>query len=56
MTDYAYGINAIRDGHRGANSIGVLLQLDLAKPGHQITAPLPSLWQGLQEGLQKIFP
>jgi hypothetical protein len=52
MTDYAYGINAIRDNHRGANSIGVLLQLDLGKPEHQFNATEPSLWQGLQRILQ----
>jgi len=48
MTDYAYGINAIRNNHRGANSIGVLLQLDLGKPGRVISVTQPSLWQGLQ--------
>jgi hypothetical protein len=48
MTDYAYGINAIRDGHRGASSIGVLLQLDLGKPGHMFGVTQPSLWQGMQ--------
>ena len=47
MTDYAYGINAIRNGHRGANSIGVLLQIDLGKPGSIFSSP-PSMWQGLQ--------
>jgi hypothetical protein len=48
MTDYAYGINAIRDGHRGANSIGLLLQIDLGKPGHFFNVTQPSLWQGVQ--------
>jgi hypothetical protein len=52
MTDYAYGINAIRNDHRGANSIGVLLQLDLGKPGHAINITQPSLWQGIQRILQ----
>lgn len=52
MTDYAYGINAIRNGHRGAHSIAVLLQLDLGKPGHEFKTTEPSLWQGLQ----RIFP
>ena len=51
LTDYAYGINAIRDGHRGANSIGVLLQIDLGKPSPQIKTTQPSLWQGLQRML-----
>jgi hypothetical protein len=48
MTDYAYGINAIRNGHRGASSIGVLLQFDLGKPGHRFNVTQPSLWQGMQ--------
>ena len=48
MTDYAYGINAIRDNHRGANSIGFLLQLDFGKPGHGFNPTEPSLWQGVQ--------
>ena len=41
MADYAYGINAIRNGHRGANSVGVLLQMDLGKPGKH--SPLSTL-------------
>ncbi|HEY1789341.1 MAG TPA: hypothetical protein VGJ73_14370 [Verrucomicrobiae bacterium] len=52
MTDYAYGVNAIRNGHRGANSIGFLLQLDLGKPGHAISVTQPSLWQGIQRIFQ----
>src|SRR3974377_2379385 len=28
VLEYAYGIDAIRSGGRGANSIGILLQLD----------------------------
>lgn len=48
MTDYAYGINAIRDGHRGAHSVGVLLQIDLGRPGHRFNITEPSLWQGVQ--------
>jgi hypothetical protein len=53
MTDYAYGINAIRDGHRGANSIGVLLQIDLGKfTSHGFTSTQPSLWQGAHKIFQ----
>ena len=48
VTEYAYGINAIRNGHRGANSIGFLLQWDLGKPGHLFNITEPSLWQGVQ--------
>jgi hypothetical protein len=52
MADYAYGINAIRNNHRGANSIGILLQLDLGKPGHVFSVTQPGLWQGIQRILQ----
>jgi hypothetical protein len=52
MADYAYGINAIRNDHRGANSIGFLVQLDLGKPGHAFNITEPSLWQGIQRILQ----
>ena len=31
MLDYGYGIDAIRSHGRGANSIGLLLQMDLGK-------------------------
>jgi hypothetical protein len=48
MTDYAYGINAIRGGQRGANSVGLLLQIDFGKPGHLFNITEPSHWQGLQ--------
>jgi hypothetical protein len=47
MTDYAYGINAIRNDRRGANSVGILLQIDLGKPGAIFGSP-PSLLQSLQ--------
>jgi hypothetical protein len=53
MADYAYGINAIRDNHHGAHSIGVLLQWDLdKKPSHRFNATQPSLWQGMQRIFQ----
>ncbi|HTV42254.1 MAG TPA: hypothetical protein VMF08_16915 [Candidatus Sulfotelmatobacter sp.] len=52
MANYAYGINAIRDGHRGANSIGVLVQIDLGRPGHAISVTQPGLWQGVQRIFQ----
>ncbi|MGH8024412.1 MAG: hypothetical protein ACRED1_12560, partial [Limisphaerales bacterium] len=52
MADYAYGINAIRNNDRGASSVGILLQLDLGKPGHAINITQPSLWQGIQRILE----
>jgi hypothetical protein len=48
MTDYAYGINAIRDNHRGASSVGILLQVDLGKTSHGFNVTQPSLWRGVQ--------
>jgi hypothetical protein len=47
MVDYAYGINAIRSQGRGANSITLLLQIDLGKKRSQgFNSPQPSLWRG----------
>lgn len=50
MVGYAYGIDAIRTGGRGAHSIGFLMQFDL---GHAKSALLnpeePGRWRGLQE-------
>ena len=47
IADYGYGFNAIRDGHRGASTIGVLLQIDLDKIGNSRFHPLePGLWRG----------
>jgi hypothetical protein len=49
MVGYAYGVNAIRSGGRGANSIGILLQLDLAHAAEVFQRPQPpSQWRGLQ--------
>jgi hypothetical protein len=52
MVGYGYGIDAIRSGGRGANSIGILLQLDLEHAAEAFFAPgspTPS------RGLQRIF-
>lgn len=49
MLTYAYGIDAIRDGSRGAHSVGLLLQMDLGKmrsKGFSPTQPLH--WRGWQ--------
>ncbi|HKI67986.1 MAG TPA: hypothetical protein VKA67_00230 [Verrucomicrobiae bacterium] len=51
MIGYAYGVNAIRSGGRGANSIGILMQLDLEKT----RAMLVNLNPLNSRGLQKIF-
>jgi hypothetical protein len=49
VASYAYGIDAIRDGGRGANSVGILLQWDLEKPrGEQFNTPQPNRWRGWQ--------
>lgn len=49
MLDYEYGIDAIRTGGRGANSIGVLIQFDLGQlRSKSFSSPQPSLWHGLQ--------
>lgn len=49
MVNYAYGVDAIRSHGRGANSIGVFLQLDLG-PAHgpAFNPAHPGLWRGWQ--------
>jgi hypothetical protein len=47
IVNYGYGINAIRDGNRGANSISFLLQVDLGMiPGKSFTSTDPDRWRG----------
>jgi hypothetical protein len=49
MLGYAYGIDAIRTHGRGANSIGILMQLDWSRAKNEMFNPTqPSLWQGMQ--------
>ena len=49
---YAYGIDAIRNNGRGANSIGLLMQFDLGrKPGERFNPTQP----GFQRGWQWLF-
>ncbi|MGN6643052.1 MAG: hypothetical protein ACTHKU_08630 [Verrucomicrobiota bacterium] len=49
MVGYAYGIDAIRNNHRGAHSIGVLMQLDLEHARQIFSTPNPpSVWRGFQ--------
>ena len=49
MLGYAYGVDAIRSGERGAHSIGVLLQLDLEKAKEAWIKPEPAgRWRGVQ--------
>lgn len=55
MVGYGYGVNAIRSSGRGAQSVGVLLQLDLGKAREDLLNPEePSRWRGLQQ-LLNIF-
>jgi len=50
--NYAYGIDAIRNNRRGANSIGILMQFDLGrKPGEQFKSTTP----GYQHGWNWLF-
>jgi hypothetical protein len=47
IVNYGYGINAIRDGERGANSLSILLQIDLDKPhGRGFKSTQPGEWRG----------
>ena len=50
LVGYAYGVDAIRDGGRGAHSIGVLMQLDWEQARETLFDPAqPSMWRGLQQ-------
>jgi hypothetical protein len=52
MLGYGYGIDAIRSGGRGAQSVGILVQFDLAKA----TAAMPeSKEPGVWRGFQQLF-
>ena len=52
MVSYGYGLDAIRSGGRGANSIGFLLQFDLAPARQAFTKPQPpGVWRGFQRFL-----
>jgi hypothetical protein len=48
MVGYGYGIEAIRSGGRGAHSIGILLQLDLAHAKQVFYNQSPEQFRGLQ--------
>jgi hypothetical protein len=49
MATYAYGIDAIRDHGRGANSIGILMQVDLGKSrSKSFNTPGQQRWRGWQ--------
>jgi len=45
---YAYGVDAIRDGERGAHSVGVLMQLDWERTAALIYPESPIRWRGVQ--------
>ncbi len=49
MLNYAYGIDAIRASGRGANSVGILLQIDLGSVhSDKFKSPQPTEWRGWQ--------
>jgi hypothetical protein len=60
--NYAYGFNAMRSGGRGAQSVGVLVQLDLMAwrkhqaPEHRPTTPRPIKVEGLDWLMQLMRP
>ena len=47
IVSYAYGVDAFRDGGRGANSVSVLLQFDLERhAGSGFKSAQPNHWSG----------
>ena len=57
MLGYAYGIDAIRTGGRGAHSVGMLMQFDLehAKKNHLLNPDDLSRWRGWGRMVNGIF-
>jgi len=56
MVGYAYGIDAIRGNSRGAHSVGVLMQLDLAKAKEKyFVSEKPGMWRGWAPVLNGLF-
>ena len=53
LVAYGYGIDAIRNDHRGAHSIGFLLQFDLDRAGVALLGP--DRGPGFSRGLLRIF-
>ena len=50
LLNYGYGVDAMRSHGRGANSIGILLQLDWGQAKGALFNPAePGHWRGLQE-------
>jgi hypothetical protein len=49
MVGYAYGVDALRDGGRGAHSIGFLMQVDMGHAKQELFNPQqPNRWRGFQ--------
>jgi hypothetical protein len=53
LLGYGYGIEAIRDGDRGAHSIGFLLQFDLGRTKQRLLDPGENPIRS--RGLQRMF-
>jgi len=52
MAGYAFGVDAIRTGGRGAHSLGILMQVDWAQARNQLFNPEdPNRWRGFQRVL-----
>jgi hypothetical protein len=56
MVGYAYGFDAIRDGGRGANSVGILMQFDLGHAKQELLNPSDlSRWRGWGKIVNGVF-
>ena len=52
MAGYAFGVDALRTGGRGAHSLGILMQVDWAQARNQLFNPEdPNRWRGFQRVL-----
>lgn len=57
MLDYGYGFNAIRDSGRGAQTIGILVQINLerTKSGYQVPGEEGGVLRGLGNFMHSIY-
>ena len=47
LFSYAYGMDAMRSSGRGANSVNILIQVDLGRiKSSKFSAAAPDRWQG----------
>ena len=52
---YAYGVDAMRSGGRGAHTVGLVAQYDLEARRTSVKSPEPEVGREKSRGLQRLF-